>query len=226
VLLSVQVLRAVAALLVLASHVGHDLTRRLGFEGYPPLQFGAGGVDVFFVISGFIMVWSSRGLFGQPGAAGTFMARRLVRIVPLDWATTLLFLAGILIHPPMAHRGVDPPHLVASLLFLPWPDQDGEHSPFYGIGWTLNYEMFFYVAFALLLPLAARPRAAVLALSLAFAALAVAGLLLRPAHLVPPARPRIRRRRLDRAGAARGHEPAARGAHRPGRARRRAAGRH
>lgn len=175
-LLHVQVLRAVAALLVLAFHVQHDLVRRLGFEGYPLLHFGAAGVDIFFVISGFIMVWASRGLFGQPGAARQFLLRRLVRIVPLYWATTLLFLVVIVVMPPLNGRQADPAHLLASLLFLPWPDQDGAHSPFYGIGWTLNYEMLFYLCFALVL--GAAPRRAVLMLSAAFALLAVLGVIL------------------------------------------------
>ena len=155
-LLSVQILRAAAALLVLAFHIQHELIHRFGVSDAPALSFGAAGVDIFFVVSGFIMVWSTRGLAGQPGAAGVFMGRRLVRIVPLYWLTTLVFLVGALLWPPAGFRGVDPALAVASFMFIPWPDQDGLHAPLYGLGWTLNHEMFFYVVFASCLAFAAR----------------------------------------------------------------------
>lgn len=149
-LLSLQILRAVAALLVLALHVQYEVVQRLGFAAAPSLHFGSAGVDIFFVVSGFIMVWSTRGTAGQPGAARGFMARRLVRIVPLYWLMTTVLLVGMLAWPPPQFPGVDPLHLVASYLFVPWPNPGyaGEHAPFYGLGWTLNHEMFFYLVFA------------------------------------------------------------------------------
>ncbi len=157
-LLSVQILRAVAALLVLAFHVQYGLINRLGYEGAPKLVFGAAGVDIFFVVSGFIMVWSTRAVLGQKGAARTFLARRLVRILPLYWLTTTVFLVGALAWPPENFGGFSLGHVVASYLFIPWPDHMGIHAPLYGLGWTLNYEMFFYVVFAACLGLAMRRR--------------------------------------------------------------------
>lgn len=172
-LLSIQMLRAAAALLVLAFHIQHELIHRLGHVGLPSLEFGAAGVDIFFVVSGFIMVWSTRSLPGQPHAARIFMGRRLVRIVPLYWLTTLVFLAGLLAWPPSNHTGIDVPNLIASFLFIPWPNQAGIHAPLYGLGWTLNFEMLFYVVFAACLAFAGRR--VVLATSVVLVAMAVIG---------------------------------------------------
>ena len=84
-----QVLRAVAALTVVFGHAQHDAlvsAMRAGqaFTRNHALPWGA-GVDLFFVISGFIMVHASERLFGREGAARAFMLRRLIRIVPLYW---------------------------------------------------------------------------------------------------------------------------------------------
>lgn len=61
-------------------------------NGLPPygLQLGAAGVDIFFVISGFIMVHSSTKLFRQAGASRTFVVNRIARIVPLYWSVAAL----------------------------------------------------------------------------------------------------------------------------------------
>ena len=74
-------LRAVAVLPVILFHAGFTI-----FSG------GFVGVDVFFVISGFIMVHASARLFGKPGARAEFLRRRLVRIAPLYWLVTTAFL--------------------------------------------------------------------------------------------------------------------------------------
>src|ERR1044071_953746 len=79
---SVQILRAVAALGVLLMPVrkeGVDRTR----APLPDLLIRAVGVDLFFVISGFIMLHASRSLFGRRDAPAVFMLRRIGRIVPL-----------------------------------------------------------------------------------------------------------------------------------------------
>ncbi|PPD14596.1 MAG: acyltransferase [Methylobacterium sp.] len=149
-----QVLRAIAALTVVFGHAQHDAlvsAMRAGqaFTRNHALPWGA-GVDLFFVISGFIMVHASERLFGREGAARAFMLRRLIRIVPLYWllATAYLILAtqfGREANRPDFSWG----EIAASYLF--WPMdlfRDGHPRPFYTLGWTLNYEMFFYVLFA------------------------------------------------------------------------------
>jgi exopolysaccharide production protein ExoZ len=81
---AVQGLRAAAALMVVVAHV------------VPSFVIGQAGVDIFFVISGFIMVYASERAFGQPGASSLFISRRLIRIVPLYWATTAVLLVEML----------------------------------------------------------------------------------------------------------------------------------
>ena len=87
-LVSIQALRAIAALLVFWGHAINAVHLK-GEADFPHL-YGPFGVDIFFVISGFVMVYSSERLFGQPGAPITFFARRLARIVPLYWAATTI----------------------------------------------------------------------------------------------------------------------------------------
>lgn len=175
---SLQILRALAALSVIYAHIRYDFGVKFGIADFPPriAPFDA-GVDMFFVISGFVMVYASERLFGGRGAAREFLARRILRIVPLYWATSLAALAYILAR----QRASDlVPHAVfakwtaASFLFIPYARTNGEMSPLNGVGWTLNYEMFFYAVFALAIALPRR--AAVTAVTLLFAAMVLVGL--------------------------------------------------
>jgi len=155
-LVSVQILRAVAACFVL---FGHSLSNAIAFSaasGPVPRAWrfpGGFGVDLFFLISGFIILTSSRDLFAKPGAAAKFFSRRLIRIAPLYYAATLLYLPIFLLG---AH--VHAPHKLAAILasfaFIPYPTYgfDGDNVfPILTLGWTLNYEMFFYVLLSLTL---------------------------------------------------------------------------
>lgn len=152
-LVHIQVLRALAALAVAFLHAQHDaagLAARAG-QSFPPLERfpWMAGVDIFFVISGFIMVYSSRSLFGTKGGKSAFLARRLLRIVPLYWTVTTLYLAIALIAPTLLNsETLVPWQILASYLFIPFERPDGTAQPLYSLGWTLNYEMFFYVLFA------------------------------------------------------------------------------
>jgi peptidoglycan/LPS O-acetylase OafA/YrhL len=139
-LVSIQALRAVAALMVLVGHA----TTTLIFEqkaALPNFSVGPFGVDLFFVISGFVMVYSSERLFGQPGAPRKFFARRLARIVPLYWAITSIFIWFVV--PYASTKAV-----LGSYLFAPHVPPE---APLLFVGWTLIYEMFFYSVFAVAL---------------------------------------------------------------------------
>lgn len=153
---SIQYLRGIAALAVVAHHTTWTHT-----------QVGQAGVDLFFVISGFIMVHVS----GREPSPAAFLRARAVRVVPLYWLATLL--AAVLA------RTTDAGHLLASLLFLPHAGPDGRGWPVLVQGWTLNFEALFYLLFAasLLLPAARR----LLVLTAGFGALVLAGIALRPA---------------------------------------------
>ncbi len=156
---SIQVLRALAAFMVAIHHVQADAAvvaarAGLSFMRSDLLPWMA-GVDIFFVVSGFIMVHASQDLFGRDGAARLFLKRRLARIVPLYWAMTTLFLLAGLAVPAALNSGV--PNLrqiLGSYLFWPVVSTQGLVQPVYSLGWTLNYEMLFYALFAagLMLP--------------------------------------------------------------------------
>jgi exopolysaccharide production protein ExoZ len=150
---SIQTLRAIAALAVVVMHIPEDLAVR-GYGHLPPFTRGAFGVDLFFVISGFVMAYASRHLFAREGAGAEFILRRMARIVPTYWLVTsvLVFIARfeIPVSPNYSWQ-----HIVASYLFVPYPHPvGGAMLPLLPLGWTLNYEMFFYAVFsvALLLP--------------------------------------------------------------------------
>jgi len=131
-----------------AAHLGRAFTRS---DLLPWLS----GVDIFFVISGFVMVHASANLFGRVGARRVFLTRRLIRIVPLYWAATTVYLAVALVAPHVLNS--EAPtwwQIFASYLFIPFRRADGFVQPVYSLGWTLNFEMFFYLVFtaAIVLP--------------------------------------------------------------------------
>ena len=68
-------------------HVFVMLVHNAGYV-FEVSDLGAAGVDLFFVISGFIMVYTTHGSFGQPGASASFLRRRVIRIVPIYWLYT------------------------------------------------------------------------------------------------------------------------------------------
>jgi exopolysaccharide production protein ExoZ len=149
---AVQALRAIAALSIAILHVLHDAggLDPSGMIGrwHNALPWDA-GVDLFFVISGFVMVYASSELFGRRDGATLFMARRLIRIVPLYWAATTVFLLIALTARSVVTEGAGSiVNILMSYAFLPSRGPDGAIQPIYSLGWTLNYEMFFYVVFA------------------------------------------------------------------------------
>lgn len=159
-LIPVQALRGLAAASVLFGHVQVEVGHKGGT--FVPVEAPWGiGVDVFFVISGLIMVISSQRMFGSANGAREFMLRRLIRIVPIYWFYTALAIVAVLVVPSgLETMRWDPVHALGSFFFFPMYRWDGEIRPLLGLGWTLNYEMFFYLLFALSIWL---PRAAALA---------------------------------------------------------------
>lgn len=147
VLVNIQALRALAALMVVVHHLG-DMVEAVGIPRRH-LEFGALGVDLFFVISGFIMVFTTD---RAPTTGGRFMLNRIARIVPLYWLMTLLVFAVALAMPSLLRSTVASPlDLLRSLAFIPYMRADGQMMPVLFLGWSLNYEMFFYAVFAVAL---------------------------------------------------------------------------
>jgi exopolysaccharide production protein ExoZ len=171
-LIGIQYARALAAMMVVVFHLQPQCLR-MGYA--PPLWSGlAGGVDVFFVISGLIM-WITT--CDRETAPLTFLGRRLARIVPLYWMATSVSVVLMLLAPSVLQTArFDLPHVIASYAFLAWRNPGtGTFEPVVIPGWTLNYEMFFYLVFAVLL-LVRRSRRLPLAVAL-FGALAALGTL-------------------------------------------------
>ena len=127
-------LRALAAFMVAVHHVQPDAAT-LGVQG--GLSFARSdilpwmaGVDIFFVVSGFIMVHASGELFGRPRAMRLFLERRIARIVPLYWATTTLFLLIGLAAPAMLNSGAPGfGQIVGSYLFWPVVSTQAQNMP-------------------------------------------------------------------------------------------------
>lgn len=147
-LIGVQYLRALGALMVAHFHATIQIPAYTRY--FDRYLIGsahlANGVDLFFVISGFIMLVSS-----QKTRPGEFLTRRVIRIVPLYWVLTIL-VAGAASRRPELFRAttVNLEYMVKSLLFIPYsnPAQNGDVVPLLVPGWSLNFEMFFYVLFA------------------------------------------------------------------------------
>ncbi|MBW9117556.1 acyltransferase [Rhizobium cauense] len=167
-LYGIQYLRAFAALAVVVFHAAEKSGEHFAI--------GAAGVDVFFVISGFIMwVISDRRLMTPQG----FLLDRIRRIAPSYWLVTGVMIAGALVglFPNLKLSGA---HVLASLFFIPAQSPStGDIWPVLVQGWTLNFEMFFYVLFAGALFLPRRWR--LVYLTVVFGGFFLIGLLFEPA---------------------------------------------
>lgn len=152
---SIQALRGLAALLVVLYH-----TRALELAGIArtgstePAAMGGlfasgfAGVDLFFVISGFIMVWVTQDARSGPAASGEFLFARLTRIYPVWWVGAALGLAYMVMNSEIAMPpgGSDWAYIARSFFLIPQAD-----FPTLIIGWTLIHEIYFYLVFALIL---------------------------------------------------------------------------
>jgi exopolysaccharide production protein ExoZ len=163
VLVNVQYLRGAAALGVVALHAAQ--ISGLGF------RWGAFGVHLFFVISGFLMY----AITDARSRPGPFLRDRVARVVPLYWIATGATVGLALLHGILP----DPGRVVCALLFVPCgvPGEGAHFTPLLNVGWTLNYEMLFYVGFAgsLALPRRAQVPAFILLLLLLLALRQVVG---------------------------------------------------
>lgn len=148
-LTNIQRLRAIAAILVVMFHTngtaakyGYDTTWLWALQ-----PWGSTGVDVFFVISGFIMVHIQQ----RKGAGPLgFLQERLFRIVPMYWLLTSSLLILFICAPKLFNsQDLDIPWASSSYVFM--SQAYAGKMPVLYDGWTLEYEMLFYLVFAMAL---------------------------------------------------------------------------
>ena len=162
---SIQALRAIAATSVILVHI-------------PFIGKGAFGVDIFFVISGFIICYISS------LNSDDFLLKRVFRIVPLYWLGTFgVFLLALVIPSWLNATTANLTDLAKSLFLIPYKREDGGTFPMLFLGWTLEYEMFFYFAFGLALVFF--KKWASLAASILLVVAAAAGVVFHPSSTIP-----------------------------------------
>lgn len=147
-IVGLQYLRGLAALMVVFHHARGYFPGDSFLQTAAWSEWGSRGVDIFFVISGFVMVHSTQGYApGLPRAsqAVAFLVKRVIRVVPLYWIATLWTAKWLIFR---GEAGLD---LARDFLFVPHYADHGHGMiwPYLFQGWTINYEMFFYLLFAL-----------------------------------------------------------------------------
>lgn len=161
---SLQGLRGVAVLLVVFYHLtGIQIRSGTALPLPELLTIGAVGVDIFFLISGFLMMSIARESEHNAASVRRFVAHRVIRIYPLYWLasipiTLLLFftsaetLARLNLNPDAARNMPDLPlYLLKAMLLLPQVNL-----PPLMVSWTLIHEVFFYAVFSVLMLLPQR----------------------------------------------------------------------
>lgn len=141
---NIQALRGVAVLCVVLFHMLSVESKYGGGLNLLPIwfEFGQFGVDLFFVISGFVMMTVTHEKFGS-GEAGRFLYHRATRIFPLYWLYSTLLFSVYLYKPTWVIGSHDRViSIVDSFLLLPQNDY-----PLLSVGWTLIHEMYFYLVF-------------------------------------------------------------------------------
>jgi peptidoglycan/LPS O-acetylase OafA/YrhL len=151
---NIQALRGIAAVLVVLEHVRF-------------LNCGAFGVDIFFCISGFMIMFSTH------KSSEHFLSKRLIRILPLYYLMTLFTFVLLVLFPgSFETSSASAGSLLKSLLFIPFDIGNGVLQPLMRIGWTINCELFFYLLIFLSLRLSHRFRGAICSALIALLVLA------------------------------------------------------
>jgi exopolysaccharide production protein ExoZ len=154
---NIQMVRFFAAAMVLVVHIMFYIHERVD----PTLVVwgpGSQGVQIFFIISGFVMCLSGGSVVANLTSAKLFLQRRFIRILPLYWIfTTIKLLAALVFVNVAMHNRPEFLYTIASYLLFPMHSDDGGIVPLHAVGWTLLHEMFFYYLFAIGLALGRSP---------------------------------------------------------------------
>ncbi len=178
-LTSIQSLRGFAALAVCIAHL-HSVESKFG--GVPLLGnwaiSGFAGVDLFFVISGFVMVWVTHASQNVARALPGFWFARFMRIYPLWWLVLSAVVVVWLVKPQWVYSShLTDPDILRSYLLFP-----AKELPLHAVGWTLIHEVWFYIVFGLIL---LAPNVLVPFLLLGWGTCVAAAAILLPAHPDP-----------------------------------------
>jgi peptidoglycan/LPS O-acetylase OafA/YrhL len=190
---SIQALRGIAALMVVLFHL-RIVEGKYGQDGNllgAMFAYADSGVDLFFMLSGFVMTSIAAGSYGSPRNAGDFLARRGWRVLPLYWFYTTLVVALMLLMPGMANSAYQDQSILAS--YLLWPQAQ---LPLLTVGWTLIHEAFFYLLMAVAIAFARERQLPWLLLGWAAATLLAHGML---GAGIEPVESGVHRRWIDRA---------------------------
>lgn len=147
----IQLLRGIASILVVLLHITINYEVNTGGQFlFNMFRFGGSGVDIFFVLSGFIITYSNMRYIEQPSSVWKFLKRRFIRIFPIYWIIITCFLLLQLALPAFynTHFNTGFVNILQTYLLLPG------HVMLNGVSWSLTNELFFYLLFvlALLIP--------------------------------------------------------------------------
>lgn len=142
----IQMLRGIASMLVVLFHMTFNFSEIFHRSSFFNIfDFGSSGVDIFFVLSGFIIAYANIGFVARPTKAATFVKRRFVRIFPIYWIIISLFLVIQLALPHFYGSLYEYSfaRFLSTYLLLPG------HTMVNGVSWSLTNELFFYLLFTL-----------------------------------------------------------------------------
>ena len=143
----IEALRGAAATAVVLYHAARHVHKAFGAQGGAPglataFQAGHAGVDLFFVLSGFIILFVHRADIGRPDRLMHYLGRRFTRVMPLYWVG----LALTVVLATAAGHTLALSRVAVSAALLPTLDE-----PVLGVAWTLQFEVVFYAVFAVLI---------------------------------------------------------------------------
>jgi exopolysaccharide production protein ExoZ len=165
---SLQACRGFAALMVVFYHARGAISQPKYFGastfGDAFLFGGSAGVDFFFVLSGFIIIWIHAKDIGQPQRLGAYLMKRAIRIYPTYWIIFSAVCAAAIVVPALRQTMPgDPWTLLKALLLVPQGASSlaNTGAPVLTVAWSLQYEVLFYAFIALAI---VSPRACLLAI--------------------------------------------------------------
>ena len=145
---SLQVYRGIAAILVMLYHVTDQSPSKFGVVFLQnSFLFGFIGVDFFFVLSGFIILYVHNQNIGNPKELRSYLIKRFIRLFPIYWSVAFIKIVTIYLIPSSAKSyETDLLYILKSLLLIP---QD--KLPIIGAAWSLSYEILFYLLFGIVI---------------------------------------------------------------------------